>query len=55
MLKVYDITTFYNYSQKHCVVAENMAEAEKLFLEAYPDITILRIELHTEYVIVKKK
>ena len=54
MLKVYNILTPYNYSQTSCVVAESMAEAEKLFLEKYPNTTILKIEKHADYVIVKE-
>lgn len=51
-MKVYNILTPHNYSQKSCVVARDMAEAEKLFLKKYPMTTILKIELHAEYVIV---
>jgi hypothetical protein len=53
-MNVYDILTPYNYSQKSCVVANNMAEAEKIFLQKYPDTTILKIELHSNYVLIQK-
>jgi len=51
-MKVFDIQTPYNYSQKSCVVAEDMATAERLFLKEYPGTVILEIKLHSEYVIV---
>lgn len=51
-MKVYDVLTPYNYSHKTCVVAKNMAEAEKLFEEAYPYTTILEIKLHANYVVI---
>lgn len=53
MMNVYDIQTEFNYSQKHSVVAENMAMAEKLFKKKYWPITIREIRLHSEYVIVQ--
>ena len=52
-MKVFDILTPYNYSQKSCVVADNMAQAETLFLKEYPNTTILEIKKHSDYVIVK--
>jgi hypothetical protein len=51
MKNVYNILTPWNYSQTKCVVAENMAEAERLFLKKYPYTKILKIELYSEYVI----
>ena len=54
MLKAYDIQTSYNYSQKTCVVAESIADAERLFLKEYPNTEILEIKLHAVYVIVQK-
>ena len=53
-MKVYDVLTPHNYSQKTCVVAESIASAEKAFLRKYPYTTILKIELHAEYVIVDR-
>lgn len=52
-MKVYNIQTPYNYSQTSCVVADSMAEAEQLFLKKYPNTTILKIEKHSDYIIVK--
>ena len=54
-MKIFDILTPNNYSQTSSVVAKNMATAEKLFLEKYPNLTILEIKLHAEYVIVQKE
>lgn len=54
-MKVYNILTTHNYSQTKCVVAKDMATAEKLFLAEYPTVTILKIELHSNYVIVEGK
>lgn len=54
-MKVYDILTPFNYSQKSCVVADNMAKAEELFLKEYPGTKILEITLHAEYVLVQGK
>ena len=55
MYKAYSILTGFNYSQKHIVIAKNMAEAEKLFLEQYPNITIKEIKLDAEYVTLPKE
>lgn len=52
-MKVYDIKDGYNYSQTHSVVAENMAEAERIYLEKYKNVTIKEIKLHAEYVQVQ--
>ena len=49
-MKVYDIDDGYTYSQTHSVVAENMAQAERIFHLKYPYNTIKRITLHSEYV-----
>ena len=53
-MKIYDVLTPYNYSQKSCVVAENIAKAEEIFLKQYPYTTILKIELHAEYVLIQE-
>lgn len=53
-MKVYDIETPNTYSQKHCVVAESMAEAERVFISKYWPIKILSIKLHSEYVQIQK-
>ena len=55
MLKVYDIMTPFNYSQTHSVVAESMGDAERIFLEEHPNITIKEIQLHSEYVQVQRE
>jgi hypothetical protein len=49
-MKVFDIETDFTYSQTHSVVAENIAEAERIFLGQYWPITIKAIRLHSEYV-----
>lgn len=51
MIKVYDIETTTSSAQTHSVVAENIGQAERLFLAEYPTATIKRIILHSEYVI----
>ena len=47
-MQVYKILTPFSYSQTHCVVADDMAEAEKLFSEKYPYTKILKIELFSQ-------
>ena len=54
-MKVFDIVTDYTFSQIHCVVAESMAEAEKLYNKEYPDSVIKEIKLYSEYVLIKKE
>ena len=49
-MKVYDIHTHYTVSKIHSVVAESIAEAERIFSGKYRDITINSISLHSEYV-----
>ena len=49
-MKVFDVETSHSYSQTHSVVAENMAEAERIFLAKYWPTTIKAIRLHSEYV-----
>ena len=49
-MKVFDIENGHCYSQTHSVVAENMAEAERIFLAKYWPTTIKSISLHSEYV-----
>ena len=53
-MNVYNITTTHNHSQTHCVIAENMAEAERVFLGKYWPTTIEKIELHSEYVQIQQ-
>ena len=52
-MKVYDIETRYGDYQTHSVVAESMAQAERLYQKRYPGSPIYRITLHSEYVIVQ--
>lgn len=52
-LKVYDVETVYNRSQTHSVIARDMGEAERVYLEKYGPCTIFRILLHSQYVIVQ--
>jgi len=49
-MKVFKITTGFGDNQNNCVVADNMAEAERIFLGKYWPITIKSIELFSEYV-----
>lgn len=53
-MNVYDIITPHNHGQTHSVVADSMAEAERIFEAKYWPITIERIELHSEYVQIQK-
>lgn len=52
-MRVYDIETEFNYSQTHSVVAESMAEAERIFNAKYWPTTIKAIKLHSVYVQVQ--
>ena len=47
-MNVYNIRTVYN--NKCCVVADNMAEAERIFNSKYWPASILEISLHSSYV-----
>lgn len=53
MLKVYDIEDGYNYSQTHSVVAESMADAERIYKKRYNNPIIKNIRLHSEYILVQ--
>ena len=53
-MKVYDIETAYGNHQTHCVVADSMAEAERIFNAKYWPTTIKGITLHSEYVQIQK-
>ena len=52
-MKVYDIDDGFCYSQIHSVVAENMAQAERIYKTKYPYNIIRNITLHSEYVQVQ--
>jgi len=49
-MKVYTIKTKYYSSEKHCVVAESMAEAERIFNGKYWPTSIKSIGLYSDYV-----
>lgn len=53
-VKVFDIHTVGTAHQIHSVVADSMAEAERIFLGKYWPIDITRIELHSQYVQIQK-
>jgi hypothetical protein len=53
MKKVYDIKAQGCYSQRHCVVAETMEDAARIWRARYksdPDW----IEIHSEYVLIQE-
>ena len=52
-MNVYDIETGYSYSQVHCIVANNMGDAERIFKNKYWPTEIKSIRLHSEYVQVQ--
>ena len=53
-MNVYDIITPFNISQRHCVVAPGMCEAERVYKQKYGAIKIIEIKLHAEYVLVSE-
>ncbi len=53
-MKVFKILTGFGDYQNHCVVAENMAEAERIFNSKYWPTTIIKIELWSNYVQIQK-
>jgi hypothetical protein len=54
MMYVFDIEDGISLSQTHSVVAESMAEAERVYKCKYWPCTIKRIILHSEYVQIQK-
>jgi hypothetical protein len=54
MMNVYDIIDDHTSAQVHSVVAESIAEAERVFLGKYPRTTIKGIKLHSAYVQIQK-
>lgn len=54
-MKAYKIQTPYNYSQTIIVIAKNMGDAEKTFLNKYPQTTILEITKISDYVEIQDK
>lgn len=53
-MKAYRITTGFGDYQNHLVIADNMAEAERIFKGKYWPTTIKSIELYSEYVQIQK-
>ena len=53
-MKIYDIETVSAYGQVHSVVADNMAQAERIFNAKYWPTDIKAIRLHSEYVQIQK-
>jgi hypothetical protein len=53
-MKVFNIITTFTAGQRHCVVAESMAEAERIFKAKYWPTEIRSIELHSDYVQIQK-
>jgi hypothetical protein len=52
-MNVYEVTTAFSSRDRQMVVANSMAEAEKLFNDKYWPTEILEIKLISSYVIVK--
>jgi len=53
-MKVYDVYDgFCGATQIHSVVADNMAQAERIYIAKYKSRIIRKIELHSEYVLVQ--
>ena len=53
-MKAFRVYTAFNHSQVTLVIADNMAEAERIFLKAYEYTMIEKIELISSYVLVKE-
>jgi len=53
-MKVYSIHVHHSYAINDCVIAESMAEAEKLHHEAYPDCEIRSITELYDHIIIAK-
>jgi hypothetical protein len=49
-MKIFAISTEFGSYPRHCVVAENMAQAERIFKAKYQFSNITKIELYSEYV-----
>ena len=49
-MKTFRVYTAFNHSQVTLVIADNMAEAERIFLKAYEYAMIEKIELISSYV-----
>lgn len=53
-MKAFRITTGFGDYQNHLVIADNMAEAERIFNGKYWPTTIKAIELYSNYVQIQK-
>lgn len=53
-MKAFRITTGFGDYQNHLVIADNMAEAERIFNGKYWPTVIKAIELYSNYVQVQK-
>ena len=53
-MKAYKISTGFSDYQNHLVIADNMAEAERIFNGKYWPTTIKSIDLISEYVQIQK-
>lgn len=49
-MKVYDITSAHYNNQVHCVVADSIGDAERIFNAKYWPTVAIEIKLHSEYV-----
>lgn len=49
-MKVYKMMTGHDDYKNHCVVAESLADAERIFLVKHKGVTIKAVELYSEYV-----
>jgi hypothetical protein len=53
-MRIYDIETSSTGEHVHSVVADCIAEAERIFLGKYCTTNIVSIHLHSEYVQIQK-
>jgi len=53
-MRAFRITTGYGDYQNNLVIAENMAQAERIFNNKYWPATIRGIELYSEYVQIQE-
>jgi hypothetical protein len=52
-IKAYEITSPYSGGQAHYVIAENIGQAERAYLEKYgQSTTIYEIKLRSEYMLI---
>lgn len=53
-MNAYKIMTEFDHVQLHLVIANSLGEAEKIWMEEYPDTQIKSIEFMTEYVLIPR-